>query len=434
MKLQPFPPRLDTCSVLAALLSADVVAEIVATAKRRYEGLNASPPWSEVVAQKNVAIQRTMLISLYQAMADWLKATGVKRREAGRKPTSVGIRSPAAIRNDKAASGLDLAFLFAAVATSQQYHAFLMLPETAGIRDALLALTAGPDTGYTFETGSFHALNFSPALKQYPREHRGCRRYYEACLNDLKKHGCFFMIPLESEKDTRPRFSDYLERAVFNICTTTGAPNGTGFFVDPDGHALTCYHVLEDPEKRPVYDANNHFTIRYLDTKCTNTAEWLPQFSDREKDVAVVKVMVDQGGFPEFNTLPLATDYSAGMEACLRGFDRPETYPLGSFYYADVSSTEKETAVNIYEEASVSPNESDRLRTPSKKLIKLTSGTFVHGLSGAPLTRLDTGSVFAVHTAWDQKKNWGLSIQIQTFMQEWRTYSPCWPNLAFHLI
>ena len=434
MKIYPFPPRLDMCSVVAELLSADVVAEIVSNAKRSYEGLNASPPWSEIVVQKNVTIQKTMLICLYQAMADWLKATGVKCRAPGRKPTSVGIRSPATIRNEKAASVVDLALLFAAVAKSQQYHAFLMVPETAGIGDALLGLTAGPDTVSTIETGSIHTLNFSPAFKQYPGERRGSRRYYEASLNDLNKHGCYFMIRLESEDKTRIRFADYLERAVFNILTRTGAPNGTGFFVDRDGHALTCHHVLKDPEKQPVCDANNHFTIRYLDTKCTNIAEWLPQFSNREKDVAVVKVMVDQGGFPEFNTLPLATDYRPGLKACLRGFDRPETYPLGSFYYADVSSIEQETAVNIYEEASVPLDESDGFRTPSRKLIKLTNGTFVYGLSGAPLTRLDTGSVFAVQTAWDQKKNWGLSIPIKTFMHVWRAFSPCWPNLAFRVI
>ena len=434
MKIHPIPPRLDTCSVMAELLAADAVTSIVSAAQRRYAGLNSSPPWSEVVRQKKTAIQKSMLICLYQALADWLKAKKVARRELGRATGSIGIRSPAKIQEERAATELDLAFLFAALAISQGYHASLMVVETGGAGDALLALTAEPDIRSAIESGIIHKLNFSPAFKKYRKDNRGSDCYYEASCHDLKKHDCYLQIPLESRAAGRRRFAPYLERAVFNVLTKNGIPNGTGFFVARDGHALTCHHVLKDEKGRPVYDKKNRFTIRFLNKDYACTAEWFPHYSHEKKDVAVVKVRVDQKRFPEFNTLPLGKDYIAGLKVCLRGFDRPDTYPTGSYYDAKISSIEKKTAATISEEEDNKPNEIRVIKKPTKNLIKLTDGTFVPGMSGSPVVRMDTGRVFAVQRAWDQINNWGLCIPVKTFLQAWREYSPTWPDVAFDLI
>jgi hypothetical protein len=434
MKIHPIPPRLDTCFVTAGLLAAEALPKIASSAQRRYAELNSSPTWSELVRQRQAAIQKTMLVCLYQAMADWVKKNNVVRRAIGRATDSISIRSPVKIRYERSATELDLTFLFAALAISQGYHASLMVPEAAGLAGAVLALATEPDIQSAVESGTLHTLTFSQVFKKYRADFRGSDRYYEASCRGLEKNESYVMLPLESEVAARLRFPLYLERAVFNILNRDGVPRGTGFFVTRDGYAFTCRHVLRKKNKQPVYDKKNRFTIRFLGTDYEKSAERFVQFYRWRNDIAVIRVKVDREDFPEFNPLPLGNDYHAGLEACLRGFDRPNTYPLGSFYGADVSSIEKATAVNIYEEKSAQPNDVEVLQTPSKKLVKLTDGTFVPGLSGAPVIRMDTGRVFAVHRGWDEAKNWGLCTPIEEFLKVWREYSPCWPDFAFKLI
>ena len=434
MNLRPFPPRLDTCSVIAALISTDAVTEIASDAQERYQKQKSSPPWSEIRRQKEVAIHRTLFICLYQAMADWLKANRVTRRELRKKPTHIGIRRPATILREKAASELDLAFLFAGLAIFLKYHASLIWPENGSVADAMLALATEPDTRSAIDSETLHILTFSPAFKKYPGDSRGSDRYWEASRQNFNKHISYWVTPTEPEDAGQLRFAPYLERAVFNVLTSTGTPNGTGFFVTRDGYALTCRHVLEDHDQRPVYDKDNRFSIRYLNKRYENWARWFPGFSHGQKDVAVVKVMVAREGFPDFNTLPLGNDYHAGLNCCLRGFGEPEGYPLGNFCKAEVSSMEKNVTATINDDRFSHPDDPEAQHPPALKLIKLIDGTFSHGMSGAPVVRMDTGRVFAVQTAWDPDKNWGLCIPVKTFLKLWRGYSPFWPDLAFSLV
>jgi|MudIll2142460700_1097286.scaffolds.fasta_scaffold12582_2 hypothetical protein len=434
MKTHPIPPRLDTCFVTAGLLAAEALPKIASSAQRRYAELNSSPPWSELARQRQAAIQKTMLICLYQAMADWVKKNRVVRRTIGTATGSISIRSPVKIRHERSATELDLAFLFAALAISQGYHAALMVPEAAGMAGAVLALAAEPDIQSAVESGFLHTLTFSQVFKKYRADFRGSDRYYEASCRGLEKNERYVMVPLESEAAAWLRFPLYLEKAVFNILTRDGFPKGTGFFVTRDGYALTCNHVLKGTGNLKVYDKKNRFSIRFLGNNYESSAERFPPFTKRKDDIAVIRVNVDREDFPGFNPLPLGNDYHAGLVACLRGFDRSDTYPLGSFYGADVSFIEKDTAVNIYEEKSALANDVEVLQTPAKKLVKLTDGTFAPGLSGAPVVRMDTGRVFAVHRGWDPSKNWGLCTPMQEFLKVWREYSPCWPDFAFKLI
>jgi hypothetical protein len=434
MKILPFPPRLDASSVLDRLLASRAVAEIVSAAQKRYRGLKSSPPWSEIRQQEELAFHKTAFICLYQALADWLKANKVAPRKLGAETGSIGIRSPATIQSERFATELDLAFLFAALATSQEYHASLVLPENAGVGGALLALTTEPDIRSAIESGALHTLNFLPAFKKYPGDYRGSDRYYEASCHGLKKHNCYSMMRLDPKKTADLRFAPYLERAVFNVLTKGGKSNGTGFFVTRDGYALTCHHVLKANGGKPIYDENNRFTIRYLDKEYNSSAEWYPHFSDEDEDVTIVKVRVDRKGFPEFNTLPLGGEYHPGLKTCLRGFGWPETYPLGYFSDAEVSAAEKELLVNVYEKILVHPDVSGRARKRAMKLVKLSDGHFVKGMSGSPVIRKDTGHVFAVHGAWVERNNWGLCIPVKTFLKVWREYLPCWPAFEFNLI
>lgn len=434
MEIYPFPPRLDTSYVLDGLLADDEVPQILSGAQRRYKALHSALTWSEIRWQKEVAIHKTGFICLYQALADWLKVHKVTPRNLQDESGSIPIRSPATIRSERVATELDLAFLFAALAVKLEYHASLMLKKNAGVHIALLALTTETDVKSAIESGALHTLTFLPAFEKYPGDSRGSDRYYEASIHNLKKDACYLVIPLETTDVGELRFQPYLERAIFNVLTTKKKPNGTGFFLTPDGYAWTCYHVLKEAKKRPVYDHNNRFSIRFLGTFYETAAEWFPQFSNKKKDVAVVKVMVDRVGFPEFNTLPIRGDYHAGLMTCLRGFGWPQTFPRGYFSDAEVSSTEKEMVVNIYEQQPVQPDDSDQPQMPAKKMIKLTDGAFVNGMSGAPVIRKDTGHVFAVHGAWIKRNNWGLCISVDTFLKIWREYLPIWPDLAFKLI
>jgi hypothetical protein len=191
---------------------------------------------------------------------------------------------------------------------------------------------------------------------------------------------------------------------------------------------------LEDAKKQPIYDDRNRFSIRFLDTEYPATAEWFPQFSHKTEDVAVVQVRVDQEGFPGFNILPLGGEDNAGLEACLRGFGWPDFYPLGYFCLAEVSVAEKRLTVRIKEEISGQPPDSKPHRTSAQELIKLMKGTFIHGMSGAPVVRMETGSVFGVHRAWIKANDTGLCIPVKTFLKVWNEYSPFWPDLAFSLV
>ena len=176
MNLRPFPPRLDTCSVIAALISTDAGARSSPTPKNATKEKKSSPPWSEIRRQKEVAIHRALFMCLYQAMADWLKANRVTRRELGKKPTHIGIRRPATILREKAASELDLAFFFAALAIFLKYHASLIWPENGSLADAMLALATEPDTQSAIDSATLHTLSFSPAFKKYPGDSRGSDR------------------------------------------------------------------------------------------------------------------------------------------------------------------------------------------------------------------------------------------------------------------
>ncbi|HAS47408.1 MAG TPA: AAA family ATPase [Microscillaceae bacterium] len=171
-----------------------------------------------------------------------------------------------------------------------------------------------------------------------------------------------------------------------DVATHSGQDgSGSGFVISPEGHILTCHHVVENAKK---------VTFRFEDTEQTIEAKVI--FSDKRSDLALIKIdpndieaLKDETNEDETDQdktkkklpyLPLSTKDEApviGHEIGLLG------YPLGvqlgtkaSYSKGVISSFRKRDDINLLQ----------------------TDVSATHGYSGGPVFRLDTGRIIGVLT------------------------------------
>lgn len=151
--------------------------------------------------------------------------------------------------------------------------------------------------------------------------------------------------------------------------------SGSGFVISPQGHVLTCHHVVENAKK---------VTFRFEDTEKNLSATVI--FSDKRSDLALIKIdpkeveAYEKEDTPTLPYLPMSTKDEAptiGKEIGLLG------YPLGiqlgtkaSYSKGVISSFRKRDEINLLQ----------------------TDVSATHGYSGGPVFRLDTGRIIGVLT------------------------------------
>lgn len=161
-----------------------------------------------------------------------------------------------------------------------------------------------------------------------------------------------------------------------DVATYTGQEgSGSGFVISPQGHILTCHHVVENAKK---------VTFRFEDTEKNLPATVI--FSDKRSDLALIKIdpkeaeAYEKEDAPTLPYLPMSTKDEAptiGKEIGLLG------YPLGvqlgtraSYSKGVISSFRKRDEINLLQ----------------------TDVSATHGYSGGPVFRLDTGRIIGVLT------------------------------------
>lgn len=161
-----------------------------------------------------------------------------------------------------------------------------------------------------------------------------------------------------------------------DVATHSGQEgSGSGFVISPNGHILTCHHVVENSKK---------VTFRFEDTEKNIPATVI--FSDKRSDLALIKINPAEAEILENELdkvlpyLPMAAkteEPSIGKEIGLLG------YPLGvqlgtraSYSKGVISSFRKRDEINLLQ----------------------TDVSATHGYSGGPVFRLDTGRIIGVLT------------------------------------
>jgi tetratricopeptide (TPR) repeat protein len=197
--------------------------------------------------------------------------------------------------------------------------------------------------------------------------------------------------------------SEHVGNNIVKIVDGRSVFNGTGFFleVNQNRYCITCHHC--------IYKLNEIFIERDK-TKCS--AEWVEEFSDMSKDIAVLKINDDYCN--NIQVIKYARDAMALLPVSVWGFSSIdlEIFPQGSpvengtlssapFSFkwkgeniSGIQKWNKKPEVNVY-------------------VFKFLGKVDV-GYSGAPICYTGNNNVIGIFTAKDN--NYGYVIPIQTLL------------------
>lgn len=188
-----------------------------------------------------------------------------------------------------------------------------------------------------------------------------------------------------------------IERSVSIRCeTTTGAGEGTGFFISPDGWIATNNHVIEDGVKVTVginYVLSNGGRIKVeTDAKIIR--------ADKAHDVAIIKIERPDETMPYFTLVDQNERYPDLLTDVIMG-----GYPLGKSRFNDITLTQGSVQ---------SINRDTHIGDGMIRIYVDLSGT--HGNSGSAVLDKSSGKVIGIFSgaSVDREANAELNFVIPT--------------------
>ena len=160
------------------------------------------------------------------------------------------------------------------------------------------------------------------------------------------------------------------------VLTPAEKVNGTGFFCNPEGFILTCYHVV-----KPWLTKSNEVFVVHKNSKLRATLR--PDFSTEEGDIAVLQLDVSTE-YKEWGFLPLDTYWRVEPEDKLQSFG----YPQGKKQFA------KSGIPIAAEVGGLTHTEVDKVKV--YPIAGLNLGNVDGGYSGAPLVNHTTQKVIGL--------------------------------------
>lgn len=166
-----------------------------------------------------------------------------------------------------------------------------------------------------------------------------------------------------------------LIRSVFKVIDSTPKEEAvsTGFFIHPDGYALTCFHALPRMVREGVY---NQLKVEYSGS--IFMAQYVSKYSNPVKDVAILRV---EGN--DFVPLPLSSRYRPGDPFVSLGYQEA----AGAFIYGSIHNQHPLKRVRFAD-----GSEQECL------ILVCDDQQIKEGTSGAPILNLRTEKVVAMVT------------------------------------
>lgn len=195
-----------------------------------------------------------------------------------------------------------------------------------------------------------------------------------------------------------PVTSNFITERSVSIHTETnsGAGEGTGFIVSPDGYIITNNHVVEDGIK--VIVGVNYLLANGNAIQVTTEADVIA--TDKENDVAVIKIHREDEELPYFTLLrPDDNDPKLLSEVIMGG------YPLGKSRFHKITLTTGKIQ---------SINKDEHLSGNMKRIYLDLSGT--HGNSGSAVIDMETARVIGIFSgaSVDRSANAELNYAVPT--------------------
>ena len=196
---------------------------------------------------------------------------------------------------------------------------------------------------------------------------------------------------------------EYIRDGIVKIVDNKSGFYGTGFFIKikQNRYCITCHHCISTLDE---------IFVQRDDVK--RSAEWVEEFSDMSKDIAILNVK----DCDNLHIKPLlyAKEAMPKLPVLVWGFSgaKLDTFPQGSPEDGELSSGD---IAFQRQEKGVKGNEKWNKKPVVNVFVFAFSGKFDVGYSGAPVCYAGNNNVIGIFTAIDN--NYGYVIPIQTILE-----------------
>lgn len=199
---------------------------------------------------------------------------------------------------------------------------------------------------------------------------------------------------------------EHVGNNIVKIVDKRGVFNGTGFFIEinQNKYCITCHHCI---------CKLNEIFIERDDIKCS--AEWVEEFSDMSKDIAILGINDDSCN-NSIQAINYAKEAMPKFGVSVWGFSSKdlETFPQGSPVENGILS-EAPFLFN-WKEENISGSQKWNKKPQVKVYVFRFLAKFDVGFSGGPVCYTGNNSVVGIFTAKDN--NYGYVIPIQTLLEK----------------
>jgi tetratricopeptide (TPR) repeat protein len=191
--------------------------------------------------------------------------------------------------------------------------------------------------------------------------------------------------------------TDYVKDKIVMIVNEKNEFGGTGFFIQKE-YCVTCHHNICRMREIRVGKENNFYD-----------AQWMEQFSDTEKDIAVLKIKNTN-----FNHFELSTRLLRGLDVIIWGFPKSSysRLTMGKIEYGRLY--EDSISIQISEEQIVGDKKWNKKPFVKMDVFEIDTNPGL-GFSGSPVFYRRDPIVVGIYEAFDEDK--GYVIPIETIVR-----------------
>ena len=198
--------------------------------------------------------------------------------------------------------------------------------------------------------------------------------------------------------------SEYVGNNIVKIVNSRDVLNGTGFFIEinQNRYCITCHHC--------IYKLNEIF-IERGDMKCS--AEWVEEFSDMSKDIAILKINDDYCN-NNMQAIKYAKEAMPLFNVLVWGFSFKdlETFPQG--LPSEDSRLSSAPFLFHWKEENAKGSQKWNKKPEVKVYVFRFSGKYDVGFSGGPTLYTGNNNAVGIFTAKDNSS--GYVVPIQTLL------------------